>query len=87
MAYVSLISLVMVLRDEKPCGEPCLELEREEDSDRNSNHMMVIFTDIPCDIVAGVLLSCFSAEGVGSEVCSRVGCGSIVSAGYETQAA
>ena len=27
MAYVSLISLVMVSRDEKPCGEPCLEGE------------------------------------------------------------
>ena len=87
MAYVSLISLVMVLRDVKPCGEPCLELEREHDSELNSNHMTFSFTNIPCDTVAGVLFSCFSAEGVGSEVCSRVGCGCTVSAGYETQEA
>ena len=56
-----------------------------EDSDMCTNHMTVSLTDIPCDTVAGVASFCFSGEGGGSEVCSGVGCGSVVSEGYETR--
>ena len=60
--------------------------EGEEDGDMCTNHVTVSLTDVPCDTVAGVTSFCFSGEeGGGSEVCSGVGCGSIVSAAYETR--
>ena len=59
--------------------------EGEEDSDVCTNHVTVSLTAIPCDTVAGVASFCLSGGGGGSEVCSGVGCGSIVSAGYETR--
>ena len=84
VAYVFLISLVVVLRDD-PCGDPCLERGGRRRY-MCTNHVTVGLTDVPCDTVTGVASFCFSGEeGGGPEVCSGVGCGSIVSAGYETR--